>query len=173
MHKAIRMERVRFVGQGGFTLIEVVMVLLIMGVISYFAATRLFPGDTLSQNAEMELVKDHLRYAQSRAMNSESSWGIKFGSSTRYWLFKDPNDNTVIRLPGVESADGVMELSGIQVTSPSGSKITFDHFGSPGSSVIPAITVQSKGGGSTLGAITVTKNTGFICSTPEGATTCH
>ena len=87
------------------------MVLLILGIISYYATTRLFSGDALSQSAEMELVKNHLRYAQSRAMNTESDWGIKFGSSTRYWLFKDPYDNTVIRLPGVESADGVMELS--------------------------------------------------------------
>jgi prepilin-type N-terminal cleavage/methylation domain-containing protein len=162
MHRAIQLGRRRFDGQGGFTLFEVVMVLLILGVISYFASTRLFSGDALSQNAEMELVKNHLRYAQSRAMNSESGWGIKFGSSTRYWLFKDPSENTVIRLPGVESADGVMELSGIQVTPPAGNKITFDHFGSPGSSVIPSMTVQPKGGGSTLGVITVTKNTGFI-----------
>jgi prepilin-type N-terminal cleavage/methylation domain-containing protein len=162
MHRAIQRGRSRFGGQGGFTLFEVVMVLLILGIISYFASTRLFSGDALSQSAELELVKNHLRYAQSRAMNSENSWGIKFGSSTRYWLFKDPSDNTVIRLPGVESADGVMELSGILVTPPAGNKITFDHFGSPGSSVIPPMTVQPKGGGSTLGSIAVTKNTGFI-----------
>ena len=114
MLRAIQRGRRRFGGQGGFTLFEVVIVLLILGVISYFAATRLFPEDVPSQAAEMELVKNHLRYAQSRAMNSESSWGVKFGSSTRYWLFKDPDDNTVIRLPGVESADGVMELGSIQ-----------------------------------------------------------
>jgi prepilin-type N-terminal cleavage/methylation domain-containing protein len=161
MHRAIQRRR-RFGGQRGFTLFEVVMVLLILGVISYFAATRLFSGEAPSQGAEMELLKNHLRYAQSRAMNSESSWGIKFGSSTRYWLFKDPNDNTVIRLPGVESADGVMVLGSIQVSLPPGNKITFDHFGSPGSSVIPSMTVQPQGGGSTLGSITVTKNTGFI-----------
>jgi prepilin-type N-terminal cleavage/methylation domain-containing protein len=162
MPRMIRRGRKRFGGQGGFTLFEVIMVLLILGIISYFATTRLFSGDALSQSAEMELVKNHLRYAQSRAMNSENSWGVKFGSSTRYWLFKDPDDNTVIRLPGVESADGVMELSGIQVSLPPGNKITFDHFGSPGSSAIPSMTVQPKGGGSALPSITVTKNTGFI-----------
>ena len=153
MHRAIQRRR-RFGGQGGFTLFEVVMVLLILGVISYFAATRLFSGDAPSQGAEMELLKNHLRYAQSRAMNSESSWGIKFGSSTRYWLFKDPNDNTVIRLPGAESADGVMVLGSMQVSLPPGNKITFDHFGSPGATTITLTT--------TAGNITVTQNTGFI-----------
>ena len=87
MHRAIQRRR-RFGGQRGFTLFEIVMVLLILGVISYFAATRLFSDDVPNQGAEMELLKNHLRYAQSRAMNSEISWGIKFGSSTRYWLFE-------------------------------------------------------------------------------------
>ena len=153
MHRAIQRRR-RFGGQGGFTLFEVIIVLLILGVISYFAATRLFSEDVPTQAAEMELVKNHLRYAQSRAMNSEISWGIKFGSSTRYWLFKNPDDNTVIRLPGVESADGVMELGSIQVTPPSGNKITFDQFGSPGTATITLST--------TGGSIIITQNTGFI-----------
>ena len=140
--------------QGGFTLFEIIMVLLLLGVISYFAASRLFSGDVPTQVAEMELVKNHLRYAQSRAMNSESSWGIKFGSATRYWLFKGSEENAVIRLPDVETADGAMQLHGIQVTPPPGSKIAFDAFGSPGTTTIALAT--------TAGNITVTKNTGFI-----------
>ncbi len=143
-----------FGGQGGFTLFEIVMVLLILGIISYFAATRLFSDDVPTQAAELELVKNHLRYAQSRAMNTDSNWGIKFGSSTRYWLFKGTEENTVIRLPGVESADGVMELKAIQVSLPPGNKIAFDSFGSPGTATITLST--------TAGGITVTRNTGFI-----------
>ena len=169
MPRMIRRGRKRFGGQGGFTLFEVIMVLLILGIISYFATTRLFSGDALSQSAEMELVKNHLRYAQSRAMNAEpptgytNIWGIKFGSSTRYWLYREPNDNTIVRLPGVESSDGAVVLNAIQLSwsSPATEKVTFDSFGSSGSSTLP-YTVQPKGGGSTLGTITVTKNTGFI-----------
>ena len=152
MRRSIR--RGRFGGQGGFTLFEIIMVLLLLGVVTYFAATRLFSDDAPTQVAELELVKSHLRYAQARAMNSESSWGIRFATSTRYWLFKEPSDSTVIRLPGVESADGVMDLGSIQVTPPSGNKITFDSFGSPGTATIVLST--------TAGNITVTKTTGFI-----------
>lgn len=152
MRRSIR--KGRFGGQGGFTLFEIIMVLLLLGVISYVAATRLFSDDAPTQVAELELVKSHLRYAQARAMNSESSWGIRFATSTRYWLFKEPSDSTVIRLPGVESADGVMDLGSIQVTPPSGNKITFDSFGSPGTATIVLST--------TAGNITVTKTTGFI-----------
>ena len=152
MRRSIR--KGRFGGQGGFTLFEIIMVLLLLGVISYVAATRLFSDDAPTQVAELELVKSHLRYAQARAMNSESSWGIRFATSTRYWLFKEPSDSTVIRLPGVESADGVMDLGSIEVTPTSGNKITFDSFGSPGTATIVLST--------TAGNITVTKTTGFI-----------
>ena len=75
MHRAIQRGRRRFGGQGGFTLFEVIMVLLILGIISYFATTRLFTEDGISRVAEMDLVKNHLRYAQSRAMNTESRTG--------------------------------------------------------------------------------------------------
>jgi MSHA pilin protein MshC len=145
----------RFSGQRGFTLFEIVMVLLILGVISYFVATRLFSADAPTQNAEMELVKNHLRFAQSKAMNSELNWGIKFGTSSRYWLFNTVDgENAVKRLPGVESADAIMELASVQVTPPAGNKITFDSFGSPGGSTITIST--------TAGPIVITKNTGFI-----------
>jgi MSHA pilin protein MshC len=161
----IHRDRSHFGGQGGFTLIEVVMVLLILGIISYFATTRLFSEDAPTQNAEMELVKNHLRYAQSRAMNSEMSWGIKFGTTSRYWLFNTTETEAVHkRLPqraDLESLDPDIQLQTIVVSLPPGNKITFDPFGSPGGSTV-TLTVQVKEGGSSLGQITITKNTGFI-----------
>jgi MSHA pilin protein MshC len=169
MRRLDRRSRLFGSGERGFTLFEIIMVLLILGVLSYFVATRLFSGDALTQNGEMELVKNHLRYAQSRAMNTEplagstNVWGIKLGSSTRYWLYREPSDTTIVRLPGVESSDGAVVLNTIQISwnSPATEKVAFDSFGSPGSSTL-SYTVQPKGGGSALGTITVTKNTGFI-----------
>jgi prepilin-type N-terminal cleavage/methylation domain-containing protein len=155
MPRVVHRCKQHFSGQRGFTLFEIVMVLFILGMLFYFVATRLFSGDVPTQNAEMELVKNHLRFAQSKAMNSEMSWGIKFGTSSRYWLFNTVDgENTVKRLPGVESSDAVMELTSVQVTPPAGNKITFDSFGSPGGSTITIST--------TAGTITVTQNTGFI-----------
>ena len=168
MRRAIR--KGRFGGQGGFTLFEIIMVLLLLGLVSYFAATRLFSDDIPTQAAELELLKNHLRYAQSRAMNAEDVWGIRFDTSRRFWLFKWADGvNTVKRLPGVESSDGVMEVTSIQI---SGTPIiiAFDSFGrpcTPGATcspltVSPSLSVQAAGGGSAVGTITITKNTGFI-----------
>ncbi len=74
---------------------------LILGVISYFVATRLFT-DEASRHAEMDLVKNHLRYAQSRAMNTETNWGINFDTVEQYCLFNGPI-RVLIRLPGVRN----------------------------------------------------------------------
>ena len=98
----------------------------------------------------MELVKNHLRYAQSRAMNTEplpgqtKIWGIKFDTPTRYWLYKEPDTVTKVRLPGVESSDGAVTLASIQLSGYP-AIVSFDYAGSPGGSVIPGITVQPKG----------------------------
>ena len=167
MHRLAHVIRRRLCRQQGFTLFEIIMVLLILGVLSYFVATRLFSGETPDQNAEMELVKNHLRYAQARAMNTDpptgytNVWGIKFDTSTRYWLYEEPDTGVIIRLPGVESSDGSVRLASIQLSGYP-AMVSFDSAGSPGSSAIPIITVLPKGGGSTVGTITITKNTGFI-----------
>lgn len=146
----------RFGGQGGFTLFEIIMVLLLLGVVSYFAATRLFSDDAPTQVAEMELVKSHLRYAQSRTMNTEKDWGITFEAGGKtYFLFNEDNIALPIRLPGDESSNSKIVLTAITVTSaPLTVRFLSDEYGSPGTANVSVAT--------TAGAITVTKNTGFI-----------
>jgi prepilin-type N-terminal cleavage/methylation domain-containing protein len=170
MHRLDRRVRRILRGREGFTLFEIIMVLLIMGVLSYFVATRVFMDDAPTQRGEFELLKNHLRYAQSRAMNSEDVWGIKCGTSKRCWLFKCADGvDTVKRLPGVESSDGALELKSIQISG-TPVVVAFDAFGTPCSpgatcsplTTSPSISVQAAVGGTAVGTITVTKNTGFI-----------
>ena len=160
MHRAIQRGRRRFDGQGGFTLFEIIMVLLILGIITYFASARLFTEDRISQVSEVDLIKNHLRYAQARTMNTELDWGILFESENKYFLFREDAVGVPVRLPGDESADGKMTLRSITVTnvinaSPSRTvRFKREQYGSPGNLTITVVT--------TGGDITVTKNTGFI-----------
>ena len=157
MHRAIQRRR-RFGWQRGFTLFEVVMVLLILGIISYFATTRLFTEDGISQVSEVDLVKNHLRYAQARTMNTEKDWGITFETGGKsYFLFNGDNPVLPIRLPGDESSNGKRTLAAITVTNtnaPITVRFLSQSFGSPGAANVSITT--------TAGTITVTKNTGFI-----------
>ena len=59
----------------GFTTIEVIAVLIILGVIAGVVAYR-FTGGVAAYSVQSvaEEVKNHLRYAQTRAMNSSAIW---------------------------------------------------------------------------------------------------
>ncbi len=73
----------------GFTLFEVIAVLIIVGILSTVVANRIS-----STNPDLYTIesafKTHIRYAQSKAMlNDDSVWGIRIEpASNEYWLFQ-------------------------------------------------------------------------------------
>ena len=85
----------------GFTILEVVAVLVILGIISALAVSTISINiDDTKRDEELNVLKAHLRYAQARAINSDSKWGIKFGtviiegeSVKGYWLFNESDEN--------------------------------------------------------------------------------
>ena len=153
MKRALRQAE----GQCGFTMIELIAVLLIIGIIATVAAVRMSNTKPYDLASQVEVVKNHLRYAQVRAMNTNTypNWGINFDSATTYYLFQRTGSNTRVLIPGENDAtvDLVAKKSALTITT--GGRVTFDSYGSPGSA--NDITIATNGG-----TITVTKNTGFI-----------
>lgn len=143
------------INDDGFTLIEVVAVLLIVGIISAIAIAKMTDTSTYDLASQMEVVKAHLRLAQSRAMGSSSLWGINFATSTTYYLFQGNGSTTPVQFLGEDNAtvNLATKRSGLSISS-APQRITFDAYGSPGTTTV---TVTTNGGN-----ITVTKNTGFI-----------
>ncbi|MEI6313296.1 MAG: type II secretion system protein [Syntrophus sp. (in: bacteria)] len=152
--------------EDGFTMMETIAVLLIIGIIAAVVVSRM--GDTRAYDlaSQLEVLKGHLRYAQSRAMSSSSYWGINFDSTTTYYLFQGVGSTTPVLLPGEDNTTVSMtaKSSDLTITPPTGGRITFDGYGSPcaASGTPPAsltadVTITTNGGN-----ITVTKNTGFI-----------
>ncbi|GAB6094420.1 hypothetical protein JCM14469_06720 [Desulfatiferula olefinivorans] len=131
---------------GGFTLVEIIAVLLLMGIVAALVvAGGLGLGDT-DEGAAADVLKTHLRYAQSRAMNGDRAFGIVF-SGGGYSLVRDPAGTAVpVRLPG-ESALTVPLPAAV-----SGS-VTFDTWGRPS-----GMTSISLGGR----IVTITPDTGFV-----------
>jgi MSHA pilin protein MshC len=139
----------------GFTLFEVIAVLIIMGILAAVAISRGTISQEANVKAEVDTLKSHLRYAQSLAMNEISPicWGIQLNSSS-YSLVKYDDDSEqthTFNLPGESSATHNFK-SGV---SASGSTLVlFDEWGSPGSSNVN-LTVGGE-------SITITADTGFI-----------
>ena len=160
--------------ESGFTLIEILVVLIVMGIVTAFAIGRGMSSST-GLSVQTEVLKTHLRHAQSRALNSNIPWGIRTnGTGNSYWLFQyqDPAVVTV-QLPGESSTTVNLASNGITMTV---GTYSFDSRGIPyftdetgvpaaaGTSLSDlgadqAITLLKSGQTET---ITITKHTGFV-----------
>ena len=71
----------------GFTVIEVISVVILLGILSaYVAVTSMDMLELNESITEINQLKFHLKYAQIKSINSPGSWGIDFTGST-YALF--------------------------------------------------------------------------------------
>lgn len=137
--------------QQSFTFLEVVAVLILLGIASAIAASRLTDtGHELS--AETSVVRTHLRFAKSLSMASDiDQWGIDFSSSS-YTLTRNGVQAVKVNLPGHDSA--VHAFDSVRITSGAGG-VTFNSLGSPGASDRALVLDGSAD-------VTVTANTGFV-----------
>ena len=78
----------------GFTIIEVVAVLILISIASVVIISRMVNIQSIDLGAQMDKVQTHIRYAQTMAMKrSDTIWGIKC-DGTDYWLFKTNDPDT-------------------------------------------------------------------------------
>jgi len=137
----------------GFTLLEVTMVLLIAGIVGVIVVTRFIDTST-DVAVQTDVIKTHLRYAQTRAMSSNVIWGVQFQGTT-YSLFRNGSTGDTVYFPGEES---------IALNLPSGTSATeivsFDSWGKPFNDA----SGQSSHPGGQIGdlSIIITTNTGFV-----------
>lgn len=156
-------------GSKGFTLIEVIAVLLLVAILSVVIYSRGSSSQEAEVNAKAEALKGHIRFVQMRTMNSDPAAGCNsaFGMAsdgTRYFMFKNCNTATKVSLPGADSVAGI-KLPTYGANSIS--TFSFDKWGRPYASdngpgaswTGTSATINLTIGGKT---VTITKNTGFV-----------
>jgi MSHA pilin protein MshC len=157
----------------GFTAIEVIAVLVILGVIAAVVVARLTSTSTYSVQSVAEELKNHLRFAQTRSMNSNVIWGVYFISNSQYTIFKNgsTSSSNLVTPPGADSSTVNLSARGISLGGiAAGDVVSFDDWGKPYTiaAVTDTTTPQSgtrsitvTGGGQTA-TIQITQNTGYI-----------
>lgn len=155
------------VGERGFTLVELVMVLVVLGILAVFAAPRMFDRSDFDARGLHDITLSYLRYAQKTAIAQRRTVCISFTSSS-----------IAMRIANVAGVFDCAGSSGTVITGPdgnangsangasySGSTPTafgFDALGQPvdasGSTVAKA-TIQVANAGKT---ITIEAITGYV-----------
>jgi len=116
----------------GFTLIEIVVVLIVMSIITAFAIGRGFTNMP-NLSVQADVIKSHLRHTQARAMNSNTFWGIRTDAGgDSYWMFRCDssvcNNTDIVRLPGENANTVDLATAGISLES---GTYSFDGRGIP------------------------------------------
>lgn len=164
----------------GFTMIEMVVVLLLMTIIAATVLGRSISTSDLDLNSETDKIRNHLRFAQAEAMKrSNTVWGIKFDpAQSEYWLFRGTNPDNVgeqVRLPGVSysgASNKVSWSSDISVsTTPAQGTVFFNRIGKPYTAFVSYTDETQNAPVSSANPLTVTvtanSQTRSISITPE------
>jgi prepilin-type N-terminal cleavage/methylation domain-containing protein len=144
----------RFCSNKGFTLIEIISVLVILAILAAVIVSRIM--NTSSESiAAQDVIKSHIKYAQIMAMKSNNVCGILFNKNT-YSIFKNNSTKERITLPGNDGTDFTIPQSlGI-----ANETIYFDLWGTPYSNKL-LTKIRPTGELGNLGII-ITKDTGYI-----------
>ena len=128
-----------FKTQDGFTLIEIISVLVVLGILTVVAVSRMTNYD-IEVRTGADALKAHLCYAQTVAMNyspnagEDTVWGIKSNDGTSYWLFKGTSINDPHFLPDDSkyvASDGKINLTAKKIKLNAGFTIYYDNHGIP------------------------------------------
>lgn len=157
----------------GFTLVEIVVVMVLISIIAAAVFTRSITTDELNLISRAEKVQAHIRYAQSMAIKKNEVWGI-FSNGSQYWLFNGymPADvMTGIPLPGENDNAITLAGSGLHLNFFS---LFFDSLGKPYSDSYPSspltakkeIKIISDEDNTLIRALYITPETGLIVYSP-------
>jgi prepilin-type N-terminal cleavage/methylation domain-containing protein len=173
-----------FKKEKGFTLLEIMTVLVVMGILAAIAVSRA-TNFTTEVYAGVDTLKTSLRYAQTAAMNYNSTssvvpviWGINYDSgANQYWLFwgTNPNNNISLLPEGTQYATVArkIDLNAKKIKFTANFTIYFDNRGIPYTAYTDATTntplannlvinVQPLNAITPNIAVTITPLTGYI-----------
>ena len=110
----------------GFTLVEIVVVLLLISIIAATFFTRSITFPQVSYTGQVEKIQNHIRYAKALAMKqsiTDELWGISCADN-HYWLF-----HIADRYHPPEDAEGDVLLSPITMPGEKNEKVSLSAMG--------------------------------------------
>lgn len=147
--------------QRGFTLLELVIVLVILGALAAFAVPRFSPSDNTVAAQADRLARD-LRHAQALAMNQGRRLAFELPSAAAYRVTAG---GSTITDPATQQPFLVALENTVSV---SGTGVSFDSLGRPvvAGSLLGVPRVYTLSGTSRTATVTLSPVTGFVTVSP-------
>lgn len=148
--------------QRGFTLIELVIVLVLLGAMAAIALPRWAPADTTVAAQADRLGRD-LRHAQIMAMQQGRTLTLDIQTASTYRV-ADSGSSTVTD-PATQQPFAISMENSVTV---SGADTEFDSLGRPvsGGTLLTVQRAFTISGSTTVATVTVSPVTGFVSVTP-------
>ena len=135
------------VNHKGFTLIEIVTTLVIIGVLSVIAAVRFTGTSTISARGAADMIQADIRYAQEAAMAEHTAKSVNFSTGSSAYTFSPES-----------SMDPLGELpSGVIISNDF--TVTFNTLGEPTSGGGGSVGISADG---QIKTVSVTDYTGRV-----------
>jgi MSHA pilin protein MshC len=121
--------------QRGFTLVELIMVIVLLGILSFFAVARLADRSESDAHGFAEQLASTLRMAQKAAVAQRRPMYVNVDTSNaRLWVCLD--SAIACTQPLTAPVGGALEVQaprGVTLTTTGGTQLTFDAMGRPSS----------------------------------------
>jgi prepilin-type N-terminal cleavage/methylation domain-containing protein len=112
----------------GFTIVEIIVVLLLISIIAAATFRRSITTDQMNLVSQFDKIQNQIRYPQSMAMKHADWWGFSC-NTTDYWIFTGTNQTANHELlPGQQQALISLNDLGVKMD---GFAVVFDKYGIP------------------------------------------
>jgi MSHA pilin protein MshC len=139
----------------GFTIIELIVVIVIIGILLVVAAARLTGVDAFEVQAFFDSTKSAVRFAQKLAVAQRTNVVVVVGATSVSVCYTSPGCGSPVTDPTTGRAMRVSAPSGVSVSGPA--SVSFDGLGS----ATPGGTITVNGGGMTR-SLVIEQDTGYV-----------